>query len=138
MIRRPPRSTLFPYTTLFRSVLTVTLPEAAADELRWRLATLDPARQRARSEEHTPELQTNSFISYLAFFFNDTATTEIYTLSLHDALPICADTDASRGRRRRTALAAGNARPGAPARQIGRAHARTPDKFLYLLSRFFF
>src|SRR5574340_1724650 len=27
--------------------------------------------------------------SYLFFFFNDTATTEIYTLSLHDALPIC-------------------------------------------------
>src|SRR3712207_8936307 len=26
---------------------------------------------------------------YLLFFFNDTATTEIYTLSLHDALPIC-------------------------------------------------
>src|SRR3712207_8846965 len=26
------------------------------------------------------------------FFFNDTATTEIYTLSLHDALPICAKT----------------------------------------------
>src|SRR2546421_365408 len=40
MLLRPPRSTLFPYTTLFR------------------------------------------------FFFNDTATTEIYTLSLHDALPI--------------------------------------------------
>src|SRR2546422_10905334 len=40
MIRRPPRSTLFPSTTLF------------------------------------------------LFFFNDTATTEIYTLSLHDALPI--------------------------------------------------
>src|SRR3712207_9357218 len=29
--------------------------------------------------------------SVLFFFFNDTATTEIYTLSLHDALPICAD-----------------------------------------------
>src|ERR1022692_4841209 len=28
-------------------------------------------------------------LSYLFFFFNDTATTEIYTLSLHDALPIC-------------------------------------------------
>src|SRR3712207_7867058 len=28
-------------------------------------------------------------MSYLCFFFNDTATTEIYTLSLHDALPIC-------------------------------------------------
>src|SRR5260221_6266815 len=26
---------------------------------------------------------------FLCFFFNDTATTEIYTLSLHDALPIC-------------------------------------------------
>src|SRR2546430_5823281 len=29
----------------------------------------------------------------LFFFFNDTATTEIYTLSLHDALPICVDAD---------------------------------------------
>src|SRR2546429_3057160 len=28
-------------------------------------------------------------MSSLVFFFNDTATTEIYTLSLHDALPIC-------------------------------------------------
>src|SRR5437773_8705137 len=28
---------------------------------------------------------------FFFFFFNDTATTEIYTLSLHDALPICPD-----------------------------------------------
>src|SRR3712207_8437337 len=28
-------------------------------------------------------------MSYFSFVFNDTATTEIYTLSLHDALPIC-------------------------------------------------
>src|SRR3712207_8979869 len=28
-------------------------------------------------------------LTYFFFFFNDTATTEIYTLSLHDALPIC-------------------------------------------------
>src|SRR3712207_8219363 len=28
-------------------------------------------------------------MAYTVFFFNDTATTEIYTLSLHDALPIC-------------------------------------------------
>src|SRR3712207_7417021 len=28
-------------------------------------------------------------LSFVFFFFNDTATTEIYTLSLHDALPIC-------------------------------------------------
>src|SRR5256885_7948133 len=31
------------------------------------------------------------------FFFNDTATTEIYTLSLHDALPICNATDRASG-----------------------------------------
>src|ERR1035441_11010015 len=32
-------------------------------------------------------------LKLLFFFFNDTATTEIYTLSLHDALPICVDAD---------------------------------------------
>src|SRR6266511_2162786 len=31
---------------------------------------------------------TRPIYTYLSFFFNDTATTEIYTLSLHDALPI--------------------------------------------------
>ena len=45
-----------------------------------------------RSEEHTSELQspTNLVCRLLLEknFFNDTATTEIYTLSLHDALPI--------------------------------------------------
>src|SRR6185369_18071162 len=34
------------------------------------------------------------FLFVLFFFFNDTATTEIYTLSLHDALPICAAREA--------------------------------------------
>ena len=45
---------------------------------------------KGRSEEHTSELQSHKLISYAVFclFFNDTATTEIYTLSLHDALPI--------------------------------------------------
>src|SRR3990172_5286309 len=32
---------------------------------------------------------SHRYISYSLFFFNDAATTEIYTLSLHDALPIC-------------------------------------------------
>src|SRR5690348_18515183 len=32
------------------------------------------------------------FVVFIIFFFNDTATTEIYTLSLHDALPICSGT----------------------------------------------
>src|SRR6476660_10250052 len=39
--------------------------------------------------------------SLLFFFFNDTATTEIYTLSLHDALPICRTPRSSRCRARR-------------------------------------
>src|SRR5256885_9859638 len=37
-------------------------------------------------------------VSYYIFFFNDTATTEIYTLSLHDALPISRHSTAGRGR----------------------------------------
>src|SRR3990167_6864895 len=41
-----------------------------------------------RSEEHTSELQSHSNITLHFFFFNDPATTEIYPLSLHDALPI--------------------------------------------------
>src|SRR5687768_18161561 len=44
-----------------------------------------------------PFLSPRSFF----FFFNDTATTEIYTLSLHDALPISGDRHAGRGRRGR-------------------------------------
>src|SRR3712207_8005115 len=35
----------------------------------------------------------------MSFFFNDTATTEIYTLSLHDALPICRTFNAARRQR---------------------------------------
>src|SRR3712207_6890011 len=40
---------------------------------------------------------------FISFFFNDTATTEIYTLSLHDALPIC---DGKAGPNTRRAVAA--------------------------------
>src|SRR5260370_6486408 len=43
------------------------------------------------------------------FFFNDTATTEIYTLSLHDALPICASSTDSRSPQ--NTLPAGQPRP---------------------------
>src|SRR2546422_5202814 len=38
-----------------------------------------------------PWVRRTPVSSYIFFFFNDTATTEIYTLSLHDALPICQD-----------------------------------------------
>src|ERR1022692_4202651 len=134
MIRRPPRSTLFPYTTLFRSPSCSRRPSACGW---WR------APQGAcRSEEHTSELQSpcnlvcrlllekkktrstpqpcllkcgkqaarllalsyrnaqaaGRFVTAVAhqdalaalvfFFFNDTATTEIYPLSLQAALPV--------------------------------------------------
>src|SRR2546422_4027480 len=44
---------------------------------------------------------TYALCTLLFFFFNDTATTEIYTLSLHDALPISARRRARGGRRGR-------------------------------------
>src|ERR1039457_853459 len=154
MIRRPPRSTLFPYTTLFRS------PH------RDRHHPYDEHGQRGRpqahrSEEHTSELQspcnlvcrlllekkkkhkfnqmqlhesvtrnTSTALTLVSlalsvlhvvscllvvlvcvyffvfvFFFNDTATTEIYTLSLHDALPISIASSAPDGSGLRSAVA---------------------------------
>src|SRR3990170_1006822 len=137
MIRRPPRSTLFPYTTLFRS-----WSETFKRRLFVGIGRIRSSRVLRRSEEHTSELQSpdhlvcrlllekkeivivcsaTTFTSIslvasitstpqknrkggpadsplsvrticgpqmLVVFFNDTATTEIYTLSLHDALPI--------------------------------------------------
>src|SRR2546430_4218100 len=74
MIRRPPRSTLFPYTTLFRSELNQKLEQRVADfetlveVLPIGIAVAeDPQCQqiqlnRARSEEHTSELQSQSNI----------------------------------------------------------------------------
>src|SRR5690242_16330039 len=147
MIRRPPRSTLFPYTTLFRSrrfsfsVTPFMLLELRAENyavIDHAIAVFGPGLN--RSEEHTSELQSHvnlvcrlllekkkkklmlpkpdcasstlqyarqssshrcptsiciitlvtptRYYSVAFFFFNDPATTEIYTLSLHDALPI--------------------------------------------------
>src|SRR3546814_12315647 len=89
MIRRPPRSTrtdtLFPYTTLFRSVFDVTIAcrngseitydftafdteQRAATLRRWDRELSDPAiRFQVRSEEHTSELQSLMRISYAVF-----------------------------------------------------------------------
>src|SRR5256885_11781317 len=55
MIRRPPRSTLFPYTTLFRSDC---IRPVGADAGECRLKILDPSDVEGRSEEHTSELQS--------------------------------------------------------------------------------
>src|SRR4051812_45730572 len=180
MIRRPPRSTLFPYTTLFRSAI----PAAAAVHRSMRRGFPGVRAQPApvcRSEEHTSELQSHvnlvcrlllekkktppaaapphfhagqsppanpthltspytvvsiphvccsrscgalgivinptapfshSFCCFF-FFFNDTAPTEIYPLSLHDALPICNSCCCSRSSKHASRISrrSGAARP---------------------------
>src|ERR1043166_8004514 len=88
MIRRPPRSTLFPYTTLFRSNGSSLWLARNFTRNSCMRSGRDFPSGKSRSEEHTSEIQSRFGISYAGFFFNDTATTEIYTLSLHDALPI--------------------------------------------------
>src|SRR5256885_13178351 len=57
MIRRPPRSTLFPYTTLFRSVREK-FPEAVVSSHSHRGDEVVTVRRENRSEEHTSELQS--------------------------------------------------------------------------------
>src|SRR3712207_8771417 len=68
MIRRPPRSTLFPYTTLFRSIVDQVLgmPEGTRFQV---LAPVVRARKgeyvdlfSSRSEEHTSELQSRQYL----------------------------------------------------------------------------
>src|SRR6516162_4479542 len=138
MIRRPPRSTLFPYTTLFRSVAGV---QAGRDGgFGYVVGVVDPVEDRKSTRLNSSHLVISYAVFCLKkkndarlvstsaeardglkrqvtapvrleqsmgallfhgayrffevgpvkvlFFFNDKATTEIYTLSLHDALPI--------------------------------------------------
>src|SRR2546425_483280 len=143
MIRRPPRSTLFPYTTLFRSTArttsttldcpastpansplscTVTVADTDSAPKSAPLGMVSFGVSTSPSGSSSPvapnpctltagttsstclvTFTANTLGSYTItatynpaptsvhatrFFFNDTATTEIYTLSLHDALPI--------------------------------------------------
>src|SRR5437588_5029101 len=67
MIRRPPRSTLFPYTTLFRSTYNAGprshVPKGDLNSTRASIhgsASVDASVQHPRSEEHTSELQSHS------------------------------------------------------------------------------
>src|SRR3989442_2107069 len=69
MIRRPPRSTLFPYTTLFRSLIheivdydAVEVLAVLLDELLVQLV-IDVLLQAVRSEEHTSELQSRPHLA---------------------------------------------------------------------------
>src|SRR5690349_23940200 len=57
------------------------------------------------------------------FFFNDTATTEIYTLSLHDALPICPPVNSGCSTRARVS-GNGSPRGGRPGRRLDRKSTR--------------
>src|SRR2546427_465871 len=126
MIRRPPRSTLFPSTTLFRSrgppvrLRNDEPQEHAGHHSPAQLRRNIPADHRngdfasqlggavVADRKSTRLNSSHSQISYAVFclkksarrhrgpaldgacrfFFNDTATTEIYTLSLHNAIPI--------------------------------------------------
>src|SRR2546425_4994756 len=68
MIRRPPRSTLFPYTTLFRSLPDLPhdgcsdLPDAHREADRIHPARFRVGRGERRSEEHTSELQSLAYL----------------------------------------------------------------------------
>src|SRR5258707_11344117 len=63
MIRRPPRSTLFPYTTLFRSLARLATTMAAIALLVFATRVLDDAvNLTGRSEEHTSELQSRQYL----------------------------------------------------------------------------
>src|SRR5690625_333074 len=120
LIHRPPTSTLFPYTTLFRSLITdkkkflcpgtdcfaqVTCANLDEDVQDMKVVPhfrvygshsefceifnnvpLDLRYEDGRSEEHTSELQSRGHL--VCRLCLDTSPPDIYTLSLHDALPI--------------------------------------------------
>src|SRR3546814_11736823 len=76
IIRRPPRSprtdTLFPYTTLFRSILPPSPATTAIGGRKswprfWRRVAAERGHRNRRSEEHTSELQSLMRISYAVF-----------------------------------------------------------------------
>src|SRR3712207_7524146 len=101
MIRRPPRSTLFPYTTLFRSERAITahlelcepcrvyleqVRSTAAALRTLPISTLpQPARER-RSEEHTSELQSRQYLVCRLLLEKKTTITYMVTMCTHIAL----------------------------------------------------
>src|SRR5258708_31422445 len=83
MIRRPPRSTLFPYTTLFRS-LAPARPPAGCCEWCFAISMKDGAAWHrnceARSEEHTSELQSPDHLVCRLLLEKKKKTKYIYVL----------------------------------------------------------
>src|SRR5258708_10055888 len=96
MIRRPPRSTLFPYTTLFRSVRPPAPDEQRPSQRRPRTAVdrLDrQGRHQNRSEEHTSELQSPDHLvcrllleKKKTLLTTTTSTRPSYTLHTHNVM----------------------------------------------------
>src|SRR2546430_10325390 len=88
MIRRPPRSTLFPYTTLFRSSppCASRAPRGTRPLGRWRSTRNCRTRQFLvdRSEEHTSELQSQSNLVCRLLLEKKKVITDVYCYITHD------------------------------------------------------
>src|SRR2546422_5184002 len=98
MIRRPPRSTLFPYTTLFRSIVDAHEPGEPAHERaddREQRPCMHPAiekpatgteQENGRSEEHTSELQSRLHLVCRLLLEKKKKTTSTQTVNTHNAV----------------------------------------------------
>src|SRR5688572_31622951 len=86
MIRRPPRSTLFPYTTLFRSPVAA-LPAKRPDRPAARAALHQQIHQGLRSEEHTSELQSQS--NLVCRLLLEKKKIELHNVNLHPIVIYC-------------------------------------------------
>src|SRR3712207_8041493 len=100
MIRRPPRSTLFPYTTLFRSVQIAAI-QRMVRRLRPEQANKQPEfkypknQHQVRSEEHTSELQSRQYLVCRLLLEKNTifailllTNTHTYTMQMCCVFPI--------------------------------------------------
>src|SRR2546430_11889901 len=86
MIRRPPRSTLFPYTTLFRSISSV--PEGlAANQPSFAITLIPPIGLPSRSEEHTSELQSQSNLVCRLLLEKKKKIKQMSSISINTNLP---------------------------------------------------
>src|SRR3712207_7467365 len=88
MIRRPPRSTLFPYTTLFRSVGhdlgAQSAPRAHHHAIVFRThLPCFPSRLASRSEEHTSELQSRQYLVCRLLLEKKKDNNKLHMINIH-------------------------------------------------------
>src|SRR2546430_13346571 len=102
MIRRPPRSTLFPYTTLFRSQPGLELAQRAPHAAPHHHNKHEPERHAAhRSEEHTSELQSQSNLVCRLLLEKKKTTSPLPTDHTHQSTSLPMHSTSSRTRRTR-------------------------------------